>query len=83
MITEIKEEIGLEVKKEELNLIHSGRSDETQVFLDIYYLRKDFDIKDLILQKEEVDFAKWYSIDEIKQFIQDELFFKNHEDEFF
>ena len=83
IITEIKEEIGLEVKKEELNLIHSGKSDETQVFFDIYYLKKDFDISDLTLQKEEVDFVKWYSIDEIKRFIQNGLFFKNHEDEFF
>lgn len=33
MITEIREEIGLKVEEKELELVYSGRSDSSQVFL--------------------------------------------------
>ena len=49
MITEIKEEIGLKIKPSELKLIFSDRQDSKQVFFDIYYLKKDFNISDLTL----------------------------------
>ena len=81
MCTEIKEEIGLTVNEEELQLIYSGREDSAQVFFDIYYLKKDFDIKDLVLQKDEVDFVKWFSLSDIKQLINDGLFLENHAEE--
>lgn len=83
MITEIKEEIGLDVTEDELNLVFSGRSDENRVFFDIYYLKKDINIKDLVLQNEEVDFVEWDSIDRIKELINNNLFLENHVDEFF
>ncbi len=79
--TEIKEEIGLMVDKNELELIYSGREDTEQVFFDIYYLKKDFNINDLTLQKEEVDFVEWDSINRIKQLINDGLFLENHSEE--
>lgn len=81
MITEIQEEIGLEVKSQELELIYSGREDKSQVFFDIYYLKRDFEIKDLTLQKEEVEFVEWDSLDEIKRLINDGLFLENHAEE--
>ena len=58
IITEIKEELGLDVDEKELELVYSGREDRTQVFFDIYYMKKDFEIEDLKLQKEEVDFVE-------------------------
>ena len=83
MVTEIKEELGLEVEPSELELIFSGREDKEQVFFDLFYLKKDFDIKDLTLQKEEVDFVKWLSISEIDELIKNDLFFSNHAEEFY
>ena len=83
MITEIKEEIGLDVAPDELQLIFSGRQDLSQVFFDIYYLKKDFDIDSLTLQKEEVDFVQWNSISEIENLIESGLFLDNHSEEFY
>lgn len=76
--TEIQEELGLTVNEDELDLIYSGREDARHVFFDVYYLKKDFDIKDLVLQKEEVDFVEWDSLDRIKKLIDDDLFLSNH-----
>lgn len=81
MITEIQEEIGLSVLPQELDLIYSGREDSERVFFDIYYLKKDFEISDLTLQKEEVDFVEWDSLDSIKKLIDDGLFLDNHAEE--
>ena len=83
MLTEIKEEIGLDVDEKELELVFVGKTDINRAFYDIYYLKKDIDIKDLILEKQEVDFVEWYSVEHIKKLIEDGLFLENHADEFF
>ena len=81
MCTEIQEEIGLTVDENELELIYAGRQDTKHVFFDIYYLKKDFSIEDLTLQKEEVEFAEWCTISRIKQLINDGLFLESHAEE--
>ena len=81
MITEIKEELGLTIKPEELELIFSGQEDVKQVFFDIYYMRKDFNISDLKLQKEEVDFVEWLSFKEVETLIKKDLFLESHAEE--
>ena len=83
IISEIHEELGLTVLPSELNLIYSGREDSERVFFDIYYLKKDFDIESLTLQKEEVDFVEWDSIEKINELIANNLFLKNHVEEFY
>ena len=83
MMTEIREERGLKVEEKELELIYSGRSDRSQVFFDLYYLKKDFDIEDLVLQKVEVEFVEWYSIEKINQLAKNGLFLENHLEEFY
>ena len=44
-IDEIQEEIGLAVKPQELELLYSAREDEQDVFFDLYYMKKDFDVE--------------------------------------
>ena len=83
MITEIKEELGITVNLQDLKLIYSGREDIEQVFFDIYYLNKDFEISDLILQEDEVESVSWLSIDKIEKLIKDGLFLENHIEEFY
>lgn len=83
IISEIHEELGLTVLPSELNLIYSGREDTERVFFDIYYLKKDFDIESLTLQKEEVDFVEWDSIEKINELIANNLFLENHVEEFY
>ena len=83
MITEIKEELGITVIPKDLKLVYSGREDNTQVFFDIYYLNKDFEISDLTLQEDEVESVSWLSIDEIENLIKNNLFLNNHVEEFY
>lgn len=83
MLTEIKEELGLPLKKEELQLVFSGREDSSHVFFDLYYLEKDIDLESLTLQREEVDFVKWLSLNEIEMLIEDGLFLENHIEELY
>lgn len=82
IITEVKEEINLEVSSEELQLVFSGREDSDRVFFDIYYLKKDFNIENMTLQKDEVESVKWCTINEIEELIDKGLFLNRHAEEF-
>ena len=81
MMDEIQEEIGLTVKPEELELLYSTREDNMQVFFDLYYMKKDFEISDLVLQEEEVESVKWMTIEQIDELIKKDLFLINHAEE--
>ena len=81
--SEVKEEIGFDINCRELKLFNSGRADEGKAFFDIYYLKKDIDIDKLILQKEEVDFVKWCSTEEVIQLIEKGEFLESHAEEFY
>ena len=64
-----------------MDLLFAGRSDSEQVFFNVYYIQKDFDIESLALQKDEVDFVEWMTLDRIKDLIDKGLFLKNHVEE--
>ncbi len=78
MIREIKEELGLNIKPTELELLNSGRNDKEQLFFDIYYLKKDCNLNNLILQEEEVDSVEWDSLSQIQELINKDLFCPGH-----
>lgn len=80
MITEIQEEIGLTVKPEELTLYYEDRDDDEQVIFSLYYMKKDIDINTLTLQKEEVDFVEWDSLDRIYELIGEKKFKNSHKE---
>lgn len=76
IVTEIKEELGLSVPASELKLFKTIKTKDD--FVDLYYLKIDVDIDELTLQKDEVEEAKWASVNEIKQMINDGLFLPPH-----
>ena len=79
IISEVKEEIGLDINSKDLKLYYSGRSDSEKVFWDDYYIKMDVpNIQNLSLQKEEVESVCWLSIDEINSLMNEDKFFKNH-----
>ena len=83
IITEVKEEIGVDVKPEDLVLYYGGRSDTEKVFWDDYYIKMDIpNIEELKLQEEEVASVHWFSADEINELMKKEIFFMNHYEEF-
>ena len=76
IMTEIKEELGLLVNKDEV--IYFDTKLMKNRFLDLYYIKKDIDINDLTLQKEEVEYVKWMSLEEINNLIDNNLFIESH-----
>lgn len=67
IVKETKEELGLDISHESFKLIKTLQF--KSVLFDVYYLKKDLDINNLTLQKEEVDYVKWLTIEEINTLI--------------
>lgn len=82
IITEVKEELGLDISNENLIVYYSGMWEQEHVFCDCYYLKKDIDLNDINLQKDEVDSVYWFSIDEVNSLIDEGKFFPNNIFEF-
>ena len=83
ILTEVKEEIGLDIKPEDLQLYFGGRSEEERVFWDDYYVKMNVpNIENLELQEEEVASLHWFSKEEIMELMENDKFFKNHYEEF-
>ncbi len=76
IITEIREELGLEVPKDKLRLFKTIKTDDD--FVDVYYLNMDIDIREIIVQKDEVEKVKWASVKKIKRLIKMGLFLPSH-----
>ena len=73
-IREIKEELGLDINKNQLIYIASER--RKRKFFEYYLLQLDIDINDLVLQKEEVEKVEWISIEDYEKNISDALNFQ-------
>ena len=83
IITEVKEEIGVDVNPQDLVLYYGGRSDSEKVFWDDYYIKMDIpNIEELKLQEEEVASVHWFSAEEINKLMKEDKFFMNHYEEF-
>ena len=78
IITEIKEELGVEALPQELKLMYSTRDDNNKCFYDLYYLQKDYEKEDMLLQKEEVDKVYWFSEEKIDELCKNGEFKESH-----
>lgn len=78
IVTEIKEELGIDVKQNELTLFKTERTEDD--FVDIYYLKKNIDLKDIVLQEEEVDDVMWASREKIQELIVKDNFSSSHKE---
>ena len=65
---ELKEELGIDIDFTKIRPILTANFD--QGFDDFYVIRKNIEIKDLILQEEEVKDARWASRDEVFKNLQ-------------
>lgn len=70
-IRELKEELGIEAKEEECNLVKSLLKNRLGMIWDIYFLRKDVELKNITLQKDEVSRAKFVDTDEFRQMLKE------------
>ena len=78
IISEIKEELGVEALPQELNLVYSTRDDNNRCFYDLYYLKKDYEKENMLLQKEEVDKVYWFSEEKINELCENGEFKESH-----
>ena len=78
IVTEIEEELGVSVKENELTLFKTIQTEDD--FVDLYYLRKNIDIKDIKIQEDEVEKVMWATREEIDKLINDKLFSSSHEE---
>ena len=65
---EVKEELGIELKADEVELMMSYKRNHD--FVDVWLVRKDIDLKDIVMQPEEVAEAKWVTVEELNELMQ-------------
>ena len=65
MVTEVKEEIGVDISNDKLTIFDKG-CDGKDCFI-FYYVKKDVDISTCVVQEEEVQEVAWISSEEIKR----------------
>lgn len=71
-VRELKEELGIEVTEDKMDFIISFKREH--VFVDVWLLEYDVAIEKLNLQEEEVSEAKWVTVDELKNMIENGQF---------
>lgn len=64
---EVKEEIGLEINDRDIFLMHKFKSDDPKFFSYNYIVVTNNKIEDYILQMEEVDAVKYYTIEDLEK----------------
>ncbi len=67
-VRELHEELGIKVLESEIQHIH--RFTRKNSFVDLWYVGLDATIESLVLQKEEVQDAKWVTAQQLKEMIQ-------------
>ena len=74
-IRESKEELGDDIDKDKIELLLSFKREHG--FVDVWLVKDNIEINNLVLQKSEVSEAKWVSIKELKKLIDSEQFVKS------
>ena len=76
LCSEVSEELGIDIGNDNPILVDTWINND-QIF-DIYYLKKDIDIKDIVIQDEEVDGVRYASLEEINNMHLKGEFHENH-----
>jgi 8-oxo-dGTP pyrophosphatase MutT (NUDIX family) len=67
IITEVKEELGIDISKEEIKEFNSG-CDGKECYK-MYYLKKDLELSKLKIQESELTEVRWFSIEELETMV--------------
>lgn len=67
IITEVKEELGLDFSREKFIEYDSG-CDGKDCYK-MYFVNKDIDINNITIQKDELSEVKWFSMDELRHMV--------------
>lgn len=74
VITEISEELGINVQNPVLFKEAKGKNK----FCDLYYIKQDFNIDDIVIQEDEVSKAMFVTKEEIDKLFNEGIFKKGH-----
>lgn len=75
IITEAKEELGIDISGLELEIFNEG-CDGTDCYK-MYYLKLDLDISKLALQADELTEVRWFSIQMLQEMVQKNILNEN------
>ena len=67
IITEVKEELGIDISNDKFELFNYG-CDGTDCYK-MYYIKKDINLSEIIIQKEELNEVSWFSIEELQDMV--------------
>lgn len=72
ILRETNEEIGIHFKYSDLNKLDRvlSKNDRNYHITDYYYIFSDFDIKDCVIDKNELSEIKWIDVDEVINMIE-------------
>ncbi len=76
VLEEVDEELGIKLDKSKLKFIQSIKLECK--YHEVYYIKDDIKIEDMILQKSEVDSVAYYTRDEVKKLFKNERFRKSN-----
>lgn len=80
IISEVKEELGIDISCYELIPYHTLKQDHS--FVDFYHINMTVDLNDIILQEEEVEDVRFATIEEIEELINQNKFHDSHKIQF-
>lgn len=68
-VREIKEELSLDVKKEDIKYLTEWKIEEEWELAQIYLVNIDVSVDDIKVEKEEIDDVKWLNYDDFKRLL--------------
>lgn len=68
IITEVQEELGIDIKDQKLEIFDSG-CDGKDCYK-MYYTKMDIPLKAITIQKEELSEVRWFSMDELNNMVK-------------
>ena len=71
MLTEIKEELGIDINASNLEVFSEG-CDGIDCYK-MYYLKLDLEVQDFVIQKEELTEVKWFSIETLQTMVEEQI----------
>lgn len=76
VINEVKEELGIDISND--NIIEMNTYIREKVIQKVYYLKKNININDIIIQEDEVEKIEWLSKKQINKIIDNNEFRKSN-----
>lgn len=68
IVTEVKEELGIDINKDEIIEFNSGWDGKDCYRM--YYIKKDININDITIQKEELTEVRYFSMKELEDMVE-------------